>query len=999
MVLNMRMNRRLAGSLVVLLAGLLTVCGVIVAPGVVKAQAASHAAAQLPAIVKGMSLEEKVGQMFMPDFRQWDGKDVTEINEEIVQAIGQHHLGGVILFRENLVDTGQTARLVDQLQQAAGAIPLLIGVDQEGGVVNRLQSGTVMPGNMALGATRSTEASRRVGQAIGAELRALGINVNFAPVVDVNVNPDNPVIGVRSFGSDPQLVSEMGVAYIQGLHDAGVAASAKHFPGHGDTAVDSHLGLPSVPHDRARLDAVELKPFQAAIDAGVDLLMTAHVTFPAIDSSMVNSRLDNTPIYVPATLSAPVLTGLIRDELGFKGVVVTDCLQMKAITDHFGPEDAVIRAVQAGTDIILMPSDLSRAYQAVLAAVKNGVIPEAAVDQSVNRILALKLKLGVVEIKNGALQPGSDVSRPLEDKINTALGVVGCAQHRSLEQEIAGQAVTLLRNEGNILPFQLSNGDKVTLLAPWQDRLELMTQSLEQIIGDKSLRVDVQGFAYTDMAALNEEQKEAIDGADYVVLGSSSYNVDSRTPGKDWTPDYVLNAVEYCREQGKAVAVIAIRNPYDIMYLPEAPACICIYGRAEGPDIPAGMMAVFGKLNPAGKLPVAIPNTAGGELYPLGYGLNYRPGAGENLAGEPRVSVKLNGRPLPLEPVPLLENERFLVPLRLVLEAMGAKVTWYGDTGTAVACLPGTTLVVNAGSPYAGINGCEYPMEVAAGIDNERIIVPLEVIKKATGAQSEWDSATRSLALYKEDTSAGFPLPFLDLQRDVQSRLDQADRDLAAAAGELAQSGLDGDEARRILSGLASRYHYAVDCCTVDEHGKIVAVEPAAYHEFAGADISGQEHVGRLKETGRPVLSNVFTAVEGFAAVDMQRPVFSQQGELIGSVSMLISPERFFSSFTVPDMQGERPEMMIMQKDGDILYDTESSQTGRNTFTDPLYQDYAGLTELAKRVVADKAGVGTYAIPEQQLQKQAAKRSVWTTVGLHGTEWRLIVNYAADSNI
>jgi beta-N-acetylhexosaminidase len=190
----------------------------------------------------------------------------------------------------------------------------------------------------------------------------------------------------------------MGVAYIQGLHDAGVAATAKHFPGHGDTAEDSHLGLPSVPHDRARLDAVELKPFQAAIDAGVDLLMTAHVTFPAIDSSMVNSRLDNTPIYVPATLSAPVLTGLIRDELGFKGVVVTDSLQMKAITDHFGPEDAVIRAVQAGTDIILMPSDLSRAYQAVLAAVKNGV-PGGCVDQSVNRILALKLKLGVARLK------------------------------------------------------------------------------------------------------------------------------------------------------------------------------------------------------------------------------------------------------------------------------------------------------------------------------------------------------------------------------------------------------------------------------------------------------------------------------------------------------------------------------------------------------------------------------------------------------------------------
>jgi hypothetical protein len=345
-----------------------------------------------------------------------------------------------------------------------------------------------------------------------------------------------------------------------------------------------------------------------------------------------------------------------------------------------------------------------------------------------------------------------------------------------------------------------------------------------------------------------------------------------------------------------------------------------------------------------------------------------------------------------LEPAPILENEQFLVPLRLVSEAMGAKVTWYGDTKTAVACWPGTTLVVAAGSPFARINGCEYPLEAAAGIVNERTIVPLEIIKKATGTQSEWDSANRSLTLYKEDTNAGFPAPFLDLQRDVQIQLDQADRDLAAAAGELAQSGLDGDEAHRILNSLATRYHFAIDCCTVDDHGKIVAVEPAAYHEFAGADISGQEHVGRLKETGRPVLSNVFTAVEGFPAVDIQQPVFGQQGELIGAVSMLISPERLFSSFAVPDMQGQQPEMMIMQKDGVILYDTDRSQIGRNTFTDPLYQEYAGLLELAQRVIADQAGVGTYAIPDQQLQKQVAKRSVWTTVGLHGTEWRLNLN-------
>lgn len=746
----MQINRWRAGLLVIWL----TIFSMI-GPGAARADANPNAIAQLPEIVKGMSLEEKVGQMFMPDFRQWDGKNVTEINEEIVQAIQQHHLGGVILFRENLVDTAQTVRLVDQLQRAAGSIPLLISTDQEGGVVNRLQSGTVMPGNMALGATRSTVAGRRVGQAIGAELHALGININFAPVVDVNVNPDNPVIGVRSFGSDPQLVSELGVSYIQGLHDAGVAATAKHFPGHGDTAVDSHLGLPSVPYDRSRLDAVELKPFRAAINGGVDLIMTAHVTFPAIDSSTVISRLDHTPIYVPATLSARVLTGLIRNTLGFEGVVVTDCLQMKAITDHFGPEDAVIRAVQAGTDIILMPSDLDRAYQAVLAAVKNGDIPAATIDQAVARILALKLKLGVVEINNGRLQPGNDVSRSLEDKINTALAIVGCPQHQSLEQEVAGQAVTLLKNEGNILPFRLSNGNKVVLLAPWPDRLELMTQSLMQIVSNKSLQVDVKGFDYTDLVALNDEQKKAIAGADYVVLGSSSYDVHSRTPGKNWTPDYVVNAVNYCREHHKAVAVVAIRNPYDIMYVPDVPAYICIYGRAEGPDIPAGIMAIFGELNPIGKLPVAIPNTEGGTLYPFGYGLSYGLGADENPAGSPRVL--LNDRPLSLNPAPFLENGRCMAPLRLVVEAMGGQVSWDQERQEATVSWPGKITIIKAGSATALVNNQHIPVDVEARLQAGRMLVPLRFLAQIGGAEVRWDSATSTafLGLPTEATNSG----------------------------------------------------------------------------------------------------------------------------------------------------------------------------------------------------------------------------------------------------
>lgn len=361
-------------------------------------------------------------------------------------------------------------------------------------------------------------------------------------------------------------------------------------------------------------------------------------------------------------------------------------------------------------------------------------------------------------------------------------------------------------------------------------------------------------------------------------------------------------------------------------------------------------------------------------------------------AGATSFNVDFDGLPVVFDVSPRLENGRFLVPLRPVLEAMGAEVTWYDETKTAVACLPGATLAVTAGSQYARINGCEYLMEVTAGIDNGRMIVPLDVLLEAAGVQSEWNSATRSLTLFGKAPSADFPAPVLDLQRDIQNQLDQMDRDLATAAGELALTGLDGDEACRILSGLASRYHYVVDCSTVDYNGKIVTVWPTTYHEFAGADISEQEQVMRLKETRRPVLSNVFMSVEGFAAVDMQWPVFNRPNELIGSVSLLIDQEQLFSSFAVPELQGQRLELMVMQKDGYILYDTDSSQIGRNTFTDPLYQDYTGLLALAQKVVADRAGVGTYASPDQSLQEQATQKSLWTTVGLYGTEWRLIVN-------
>lgn len=357
--------------------------------------------------------------------------------------------------------------------------------------------------------------------------------------------------------------------------------------------------------------------------------------------------------------------------------------------------------------------------------------------------------------------------------------------------------------------------------------------------------------------------------------------------------------------------------------------------------------------------------------------------------------LKLNNRDVIFDVPPLMENGQFFVPLRPVLEAMGANVAWDRDTNTAAACLPGVTLVVADGAEFARVNGSDLPLVAAAEIKNGRLIVPLQIILEASGAQSTWDSAAQTLELTMKDIP-GYPTTVLDLQRSIQNELELMDQDLAAAAGELARTGLDGEEARLILNELSAKYPYVIDACTIDNNGIIIAVAPAAYHEFEGYDISRQEQVGRLQETRLPVLSPAFTSVEGFVAVDLEQPVFNQQNELIGSVSLLIKPETLFSKFAVSNLH--QPETMIMQQDGYILYDTQNTQKGLNSFTDDLYQDYPELLSLARKVAADKAGLGNYTFLDESLQKQVAKRSAWTTVGLHGTEWRLIVNYIVDDN-
>ena len=317
-------------------------------------------------ILSSMTTEDKIAQMIMPAFRystdeEGNQTNVTEITDDISECLNKHGFSGVILFGQNISDNAQTTRLVDQLQKAnaknSSHTQLLISTDQEGGTVTRLAHGTTMMGNMALGAINDTEVTKEVATVIGSECTALGINVDFAPDVDVNNNPANPVIGVRSFSDDPQLVAKHGSEFVKAMNDTGVVSTLKHFPGHGDTDTDSHTGLPMVDKSYEQLEQNELVPFKACIEAGSQMIMTAHIQYPQIEKDTYTSVFDGEQIYIPATLSDDIITGVLREKLGYNGVVITDAFEMAAIAKHFDKYDAAKLAIGAGVDILLMPVD------------------------------------------------------------------------------------------------------------------------------------------------------------------------------------------------------------------------------------------------------------------------------------------------------------------------------------------------------------------------------------------------------------------------------------------------------------------------------------------------------------------------------------------------------------------------------------------------------------------------------------------------------------------
>ena len=553
---------------------------------------------RVTALLARMTPAEKVGQLFVVELYGQDAGAASPGNRALygvdtpAEVVAKYRPGGVIYFDarrgpDNVRDPRQIAKLSNGLQAAARRqphrIPLLISTDQEGGsVVYRLTApATAMPGAMALGASRSAAGARRSADVIGTELAAVGINQNYAPVADVNVNPANPVIGVRSPGEDPALVSRMVAAQVQGHHDGGVAAVAKHFPGHGDTAVDSHLGLPEVTHTREQLEAIDLPPFRAAIAAGVDTIMSAHVVLRSVD-----------PSGAPATMSRPILTGLLREELGYDGLIVTDALDMGGATASYPPDVAPVAAFLAGADQLVLAPQMDVAYGAVLEAVRTGVIPMRRLDESVYRILRLKMSRGLF-------------ADPFVDE-RRAGRVVGSPAHRRAEQAVTDRTTTLIRNDAGVLP--LGPAPRRVLVAGWG---ATTTATLGAAIGRRGQTVTVRETGAAPTPAAIEQAVAQARESDLVVVTTMNASAGQQA------------LVEALLATGRPVVAAAVRNPYDIARFPAAPTYLATYGYTAA-SLESLTRVLFGEIDPAGRLPVTIPRADGsGVLHPFGHGLRY----------------------------------------------------------------------------------------------------------------------------------------------------------------------------------------------------------------------------------------------------------------------------------------------------------------------------------------------------------------------------------------
>ncbi|HEY4899410.1 MAG TPA: glycoside hydrolase family 3 N-terminal domain-containing protein [Terriglobales bacterium] len=570
--------------------------------------------------LKKMTLEQKVGQMFMiwshAQFLNVKGVEYVTLRD----TMRKYHLGGfgvTVEYEDGFLyknEPLEAAMVTNQLQQDS-EFPLIFAADFERGLGMRLNEVTGFPHAMAFGAANNTDYARQSGRITAMEARAIGVHWNWFPDTDVNSNPDNPVINTRSFGEDPTLVGQMAAAYIEGAHEFGMLTTAKHFPGHGDTDTDSHLAVPLVNGDRTHLDTIELPPFEAAIKAGVDAVLVAHVAVPTLDPD---------PKHV-ASISPPIVTGLLKQKMGFAGLVVTDALVMDGLMKMF-PEGgaaasarAAVEAVKAGNDVLLLPADLDAAYNGVLNAVRSGEIPESRIDESVLKILRAKASVGLNQAR-------------LVD-INSVTQVVAKPESLLTAQKISDSAVTLVRDNKQVLPLARTPRGTNPPATAYQSAEDTRGRVLVLIFTDDSRsdagrlldeqvrrRIPDARVIYVDprtAAGLTQPVTDAVDRAQKIIVAIYEVPVAGKvvpgTPG-DGNSVAVQSSSAGLLQQilqtaADKTAVAAMGSPYIVSQFPEIQTYLCTYSNMHVSEISA-VKAMFGEISMSGHMPVTIPNIA-----------------------------------------------------------------------------------------------------------------------------------------------------------------------------------------------------------------------------------------------------------------------------------------------------------------------------------------------------------------------------------------------------
>ncbi|MBA2304702.1 MAG: hypothetical protein H0W08_19000 [Acidobacteria bacterium] len=552
--------------------------------------------------LRKMSVEEKVGQMIVSSFQTtFMSTDSSEF-DQLLKAVHEQKVGGFHIFggaervpnvllnpTYGAVTLGQpleAASIINRLQ-AISPLPLLNTADFEAGVGFRIAGATAFPRLMAFGAARDERLAEEAGRITGEEARALGVHVNFAPVVDVNNNPRNPVINTRSYGEDPQMVGRLASAYIRGMQAAGVSATLKHFPGHGDTDVDSHLGLPIIKHPRARLDQMELVPFRAGVAAGADAVMTAHIELP---------ELDPTP-KTPTTLSAPIVQGLLRKDLGFNGLIYTDSMGMAGVAAIYSPGEAAARAVRAGNDVILHSPDDAGAFAGIVEAVKAGTIPEEQITASVLRILRAKGRAGLHRNRMVNL-----------DQISA---IVGTRRNQAVADQVSERSITLLKDARNQVPLKAARDAQVLYLSvldfPANWRIAAPSRTFIPELRKRWPNVtsielsDRTTPAEIELVRAMAPRYDVVIASVFVRAGSASGRMDLSEPLQR-----LLNGFN---RGNRPFVTVFFGNPYVAMYMPELPAVMLtydFYDRAEA----SAVKALAGEIAIGGRLPIELPGYA-----------------------------------------------------------------------------------------------------------------------------------------------------------------------------------------------------------------------------------------------------------------------------------------------------------------------------------------------------------------------------------------------------